>query len=648
MPPGIWRFERESTVKHYLMLIGLLCLASAAAAAEPVRVTSPDGRVTVDFAVKAVGAEQGCLVYSVSYKGKPVILDSRLGLTLKDAPALAAGFEVTGVKRASRAEDWRPPYGEREVVPDRCSEAALDLREKGGAGRRLQLTFRAYDEGAAFCYTIPKQPGLEKVTITTEDTRFALPDGTFCWVTTWAQGPYDRLAPADIKKPAERPLTLELACGLYAAIGEARMVDYARMRLTPAKGEANTLVPSLGSEVVADLPLVTPWRVILVAERPGQLLERNYLLLNLNPPCAIADTSWLKPGKVIREVTLSTAGGKACVDFAAKHNLQYVEFDAGWYGHEYDPKSDATRVSVDPKRNPVNDLNLQAVIDYGKQKGVGILLYVNHLALEKQLDDILPLFEKWGAKGIKYGFVNVGPQKWTAWMHEAVRKSAKHRMMIDIHDEYRPTGFSRTYPNLLTQEGIGGNETMPDATHNVTLPFTRFVAGAADYTICYYSERIKTTHAHQLALAAVYYSPFQFVFWYDRPASYKGEPEIEWFERVPTVWHDTKVVQGEIGRFITVARRSGQEWYVGTLTNVEARTLDVPLGFLDAGRKYAAHLYEDAEPDGKSRTNVRISRCIVDSVTVVRAALRPSGGQAVRLVPATAEDLQKLKPYVAP
>ena len=630
------------------MLVGLMCLATAALAAEPVRVTSPDGRVAVDFAVKNVGAEQGCLVYSVSYKGKPVILDSRLGLTLKDAPPLAAGFEAVKVIRAGRAEEWRRPYGEREVIPDRYNEAVVGLREKGGAGRQLQLTFRAYDEGAAFCYTIPRQPGLEKITVAAEDTRFALPEGSRCWVSTSAQGTYERLSPAEFKKPAERPLPVELPGGLYAAIGEARLVDYARMRLAPAKDTANTLVPSLGGEVAADLPLVTPWRVVFTAERPGQLLEHNYLLMNLNPPCAIADTSWLRPGKVIREVTLTTAGGKACVDFAAKHNIQYVEYDAGWYGAEGDPKSDATRVSVDPKRNPVNDLDLQAVIDYGKKNNVGILLYVNHIALEKQLDDILPLYEKWGAKGIKYGFVNVGPQKWTAWMHEAVRKSAAHHMMIDIHDEYRPTGFSRTYPNLMTQEGIGGNETMPTATHNVTLPFSRFVAGAADYTICYYTDRIKTTHAHQLALAAVYYSPLQFVFWYDKPSAWQGEPEIEWFERVPTVWQDTRVLQGEIGRFITVARRSGQEWYMGTLTNVEARTLDVPLAFLDAGRKYAAHLYEDAAPDPKSRTNVRITRCLVDSATVIRAALRPSGGQAVRLVPATAEDLRTLKPYLAP
>ena len=626
----------------------VLFFAGAAWAAGNVRVASPDGRLAVTFAARDVGAEAGCLVYNVSYQEKPVILDSRLGLVLKDAPPLAAGFEVVGVTRASRAGEWRPPYGEREVIPDRYNEAVVDVREKGGPGRRLQLTLRAYDEGAAFCYTVPKQPGLEGITIAAEATRFALPAETGCWVTPSAQGRYERVPPAGIQRPAERPLTLELPGGLFAAIAEARLVDYARMRLAPAQGEPNTLTPSLGGEVAAALPLVTPWRVVFVAERPGRLLEHDYLLLNLNPPCAVADPSWIRPGKVLREITLTTAGGRACVDFAAKHNLQYVEYDAGWYGPENDEKSDATRVSVDPKRNPKNDLDLQAVLAYARQKNVGILLYVNRRALERQLDDILPLYQQWGVAGLKFGFVNVGPQPWTRWLHEAVAKAARHRLVVDIHDEYRPTGFSRTYPNLLTQEGIGGNETMPTATHNVTLPFTRFVCGAADYTVCYYNDRIKTTHAHQLALAAVFYSPLQFVFWYDQPAAWQGEPEIEWFERVPTVWQDTRVPAGEIGGFITVARRSGQQWYVGTLTNTDARTLDVPLAFLDAGRKYAAHLYEDAEPDGKSRTNVRISRCLVDAATVIRAALRPSGGQAIRLVPAAPEDLRLLSPYRSP
>lgn len=371
------------------------------------------------------------------------------------------------------------------------------------------------------------------------------------------------------------------------------------------------------------------------AERPGDLLEHNYLLLNLNPPCAIEDPSWIKPGKVIREVTLTTRGGKACVDFAAAHGLQYVEYDAGWYGHEYSDEADATTVSVDPKRNPNAELDLREVIRYARSKGIGILVYVNRRALERQLDQILPLYERWGVAGVKYGFVRVGAQQWTRWLHEAVRKAAAHHLIVDVHDAYRPTGVSRTWPNLMTQEGIAGNETMPDATHNTVLPFTRFVCGAGDYTICYYHNRIKTTHAHQLALAVCYYSPLQFVFWYDRPSAYRGEPEIAFFERVPTVWDETRVVAGEIGRFAVIARRSGEEWYVGTITNNAARRLRVPLAFLDAGRTYDAHVYEDARPedDVTTRTQVAIRRRRVGPGTVLEADLLPSGGHAVRLVP---------------
>jgi alpha-glucosidase len=405
------------------------------------------------------------------------------------------------------------------------------------------------------------------------------------------------------------------------------------MRLSLVKGKSYTLASSLAGEVKASTPYTTPWRVIMFADTPGDLLEHNYLLLNLNQPCAIKDTSWIKPGKVIREVTLTTSGGKACVDFAVEHNLQYVEYDAGWYGHEYSNEADATTVSVDPKRSK-GPLDLQAVIDYAQKRGIGIILYVNRRALERQLDEILPLYEKWGVKGVKYGFVQVGSQKWTTWLHEAVRKAAQHHLMVDIHDEYRPTGYSRTYPNLLTQEGIRGNECMPTADENLILPFTRMLAGAGDYTICYYNNRIKTTHAHQLAASVVYYSPWQFLFWYDTPSKYQGEPEIEFFENLPTVWDDTKVINGKIGRYITITRRNGKEWYVASMNGLKEQVLDIPLAFLEEGKKYVAHIYEDAGPGDKSRTHVRIRRSPVDSSTVLRADMSASGGQALRIVPA--------------
>jgi alpha-glucosidase len=350
---------------------------------------------------------------------------------------------------------------------------------------------------------------------------------------------------------------------------------------------------------------------------------------------------------VIREVTLTTVGGKACVDFAVRHNLQFVEFDAGWYGHEYSDEADARTVNVDPKRSP-GPLDLPAVSSYAKERGVGIILYVNRRALERQLDEILPLYQSWGVQGVKYGFVNVGTQEATSWLHAAVWKAAAHRLMVDVHDEYRPTGYSRTYPNLMTQEGIAGDETSPTNRQTLTILFTRMLAGAADNTICYYDDRVdrNASHAYQLAKAVCLYSPWQFLYWYDRPAGSphdKGgaggsqrligdEPELEFFDRVPTVWDDTRVLRGEVGQSAVVARRRGREWFVGCMNADQPRTFRIPLDFLDQGSRYEAHIYRDDETLA-TRTRVRVEQQPVDSQTVLDIVLSAQGGQAMRIVP---------------
>jgi len=610
-----------------------------------ISVKSPDGKVAVSFATKDRDQEKDCLFYNVTYKGDFFIVDSRLGLELKNAPALEADFRVVKVFRKSHDSVYSPVYGERNAIRDYYNEVAIDLIENGKPHRALRLTFRAYNEGIAFRYTFPEQQALGKFVITSENTHFRFADNYEAYEEHGTEGEYKKVFVRDIKPNCERPLTIETGDGPVGCLMEACLDNYARMLLSPAKGQPNTLVSSLSGPVTASPPFSTPWRVIVLGDKPGDLIERNYLILNLNPPCAIEDASWIRPGKVIREVTLSTRGGKACIDFASKHNIQYVEFDAGWYGPENSPESDASTVTPDPRRADKSGLNLPLVISYAKEHGVGILLYVNRRALESQLDRIMPLYEKWGIKGVKFGFVRVGSQDATDFVHRAVRKAARHRLMVDIHDAYRPTGFSRTYPNLMTQEGVRGNEHMPTAEHNVTLPFTRFVAGAADCTICYYNKRIKTTHAHQLATAVVFYSPLQFCFWYDTPSLYRGEKEIEFFEHVPTVWDDTKVIHGRISDYITVARRSGREWCVGSLTDENARELEIPLTFLDNGEKYVAHVYSDAGPEDTTRTHVAINRYIVDFSVIMRARMASSGGQAIRLAPSTPEELTAYPRY---
>jgi len=637
----------HSYILSFSLALGLFNIVGAHDSRAAQVVNSPDGNVVVTFDFKNVAGLESCMVYSISYKDRPIVIDSQLGLAIKDAPALQVGFDIVKVSRVSADNVWSPVYGERKTICDHYNELIVELQESQGPYRRLKLTLRVYNEGVAFCYTLPQQNALKSFIIEAEQTQFRFTGDHSLYAVYSAQGRYSKVRLSELKNNCERPLTLEVDGGPYVSIAEARLVDYARTRLSPDKRQPYTLVSSLDSEVRATTPYTTPWRVLLFGDDPGELLERNYLILNLNEPCAIKDTSWIKPGKVIREVTLTTTGGRACVDFAVEHNLQYVEFDAGWYGHEYSDGADATTVSVDPKRSK-GPLNLHEVIDYAKKPNVGIILYVNRRALERQLDEVLPLYEKWGVKGVKFGFVQVGSQRWTRWLHQAVRKAAKHHLMVDIHDEYRPTGYSRTYPNLMTQEGIRGNECMPSADENLILPFTRMLAGAADYTICYYHNRIKTTHAHQLAASVVYYSPWQFLFWYDTPSKYQGEPEIEFFEHLPTVWADTKVINAEIGKYITIARKSGQEWYVGTMNGFNNRKLNVPLTFLEKDKQCVAHIYSDAGPEDNSRTHVRIERYLVDSSVTLTADLPLSGGQAIRIAPASLEDTRKYKRYPMP
>ena len=624
-------------MKTKLLFLAFFVCATLQVIAKEIKISSPDGNYQM-----RIYDRDGQVYYSVDYSKQPIILESLLGINgnaeWKDGVAVDKSVET------SADVTWKPVYGERNTVRDNYNQSEIDLIRVNNPRQRLNLIVRAYNEGIAFRYRFP---GGEYLHITNEYTEYTMPEDTKAYFTRRAQAVYNLLPLQNWPDECERPLVLELPDGLFALLTEAEMVDYVRTKFILSKDKSNTIIGAMYGAVDHIAPYQTPWRVVMAAEKPGKLIENNDLLLNLNKPCEIADTQWIRPGKVMREVTLSTEGGKALVDFAVKRNLQYIHFDAGWYGPEGSKESDATTVTLDPARNrDPSALNLPEVIAYAKERGIGVMLYVNQRALFQQLDEILPLYKSWGIAGIKFGFVQVGSQFWTAWMHDAVKKCAQYGLMVDIHDEYRPTGFSRTYPNLMTQEGIYGNEEFPDATHNVTLPFTRFTQGAADYTICYYRQQwdkdtksdtgfgltnaklLKTTSAHQLAIAVVYYSPLQFMYWYDRPSESQDEPELEFFDHVPTVWDDTKVIQGEIGKYITIARRSGEDWFVGTMTNTEARKLSISLDFLPAGKTYLAHIYSD-DSKVKTRTKVGIKTMKVTNKSVIIADMPVSGGQAV-------------------
>ncbi len=638
--------------KIVLTLVIASCMFYGKALAGEHVLTSPDG----NYVFRLFDSPEG-LFYTVDYRGERVILPSRLGIRAGIERRVGEMEEVGGIRlspdgevlRTGRDTTWKPLYGERSTVKERYNQFCTGLKNRDNPRMRLQLTVRAYDEGVAFRYDFT---GGEYIRITDEYTTFSLPEDTKAYFTPRAQSRYTLMPLSDWPGESERPLVCVLPGGKYVLLTEAGVVDYVRTKFRLDDETAGTLACAMYGAVDLIAPCSTPWRIVMAAEKPGELIENNDLILNLNPPSEIENPWWLTPGKAMREVTLTTQGAKDVVDFCVKRNLQYVLFDAGWYGPEGSKASDATTITLDPARNPnPNALDLHEAIAYARRHDIKVILYVNQRALAQQLDDILPLYKEWGVSGIKFGFVQVGSQRWTAWMHEAVRKCAAYGLVVDIHDEYRPTGFSRTYPNLLSQEGIYGNEEFPDATTNATLPFTRFTQGPADYTICYYrrdwsgrsrpdtshglvnARFVKNTPAHQLALAAIYYSPLQLLYWYDKPTDCHDEPELEFWDNIPTVWDDTRVVHGEPGEYITIARRSGEEWYVGTITGNEGRTLQLPLDFLDPDRKYTATVYAD-DPKVKTRTQVGIKSVAVNSRTVLDVPLLPSGGQAVRIVPA--------------
>ncbi len=264
-----------------------------------------------------------------------------------------------------------------------------------------------------------------------------------------------------------------------------------------------------------------------------------------------------------------------------------------------------------------------------------MILYVNRRHLERDLDDLLPLYQKWGISGIKFGFVQHGDQKWTRWMHEAIAKCAKYEIMVDVHDEYRMTGWQRTYPNFMTAEGIGGDETRPPNEQALANLFNRMIASPADNTFCYYAGYVNetTSHAAQLAKSICFFSPWQFLFWYDQPSSAKNEPELEFFRHLPTTWDETKVIHGKIGTYAAIARRKGTEWFIGCLNAVESRELKIPLDFLAVGQKFDAYSYYD-DPSVGTRTKVGIKKESVNSKTVLSAPMSKQGGRAFRILPA--------------
>jgi alpha-glucosidase len=652
------------------VLLLSLAPARSACAADELSVASPDGKVVISFTLKS--NPQPYLpgvraYYRVSYGGVPVLTDSPLGLDFEGAPPLDHDFEIAGTDRHSRDDKWTNRFGALREVPDHYNQLRISLREKPVPGRQVDVIFRAYNEVAAFRYFLPQQSVLEKFTLMAENTgfyfardasAFALNMGLF---NTSNEGEYRRTN-LNMIKPASiinLPLLVEIPGGPWVGLLEADLTDYAGMYVGGVPGFENALVSKLSPArermdqvVIGSTPKATPWRVLLINDRPGGLIESNYVLLDLSAPSAITDTSWIVPGKsawdwwsgdfaqnVNFQPGMNTATMEHYIDFAAEHHLEYMLVDAGWSPTR---ENDFTHpISI---LTYVPEVNIPEIIAYGKQKGVKVLLWLHWEALDKQMDEALDVYAKWGAAGIKVDFMNSDTQEMVNFYERLARKTAEHHLVLDYHGAFKPTGLRRTYPNLLTREGVMGLEynkwsdrSTPE--HNVTIPFTRMLAGPMDYTPgCFNNathEQFKarnidpmcqTTRAQQLAMYVVFESPLVMLSGY--PEIYDHTPEMEFLDKVPTVWDETKVVNGEPAQYVTIARRHGSDWFLGAMTNGDPRDLEIPLSFLGAG-EFEAQIFADGADADKVATSVAVSKKPVKAGDKLTIHLAPGGGAAV-------------------
>ena len=589
---------------------------------------SPDKQLWCYIRVKA---DSG-IDYRVVYKGQELVKWSPMGLVLAEADLPGTGVRVTGTSEKITDTTFNWPFGENATIRDHYRQLTISFQQIHDT--RFSIITRVFDHNLAFRYQLALKPGASPVKILKEKTAFVL-DRSY---TAYRHNQESVISPTPInalKNPSDFPLVLA-SPGMFLSINEADNENYTKAVIGKGTQE-NTLSVMFGKDtVIAKANFYTPWRTLSIAESAIALCNNSDLLYKLcNGPATPVNLKQIQPGKLIRDMTLTTKGAMDCIDFAQKMNFQYIMFDAGWYGKGYAAEFD----SSSHPRNVLPTIDMPGVIKYGKEKNIGLILYVNYVGLRKyDMDSSFALYKGWGVKGLKFGFVNGLTQDGISWLMGAVKKAQDYGFIIDVHDNYKPTGLSRTYPAWLTQEGVRGNENNPDAFHNTTLPFTRFLSGAADYTFCYrnqndsfnntlLSKKLQVSKAQQMALTVIFYSPLQSMLWYGRPADYQIPSEIEFFKYIPTTWDKTIHLKGEIGEYISVARKKGGVWFIGTAAGDKPYSTTIKLDFLDKGKKYTAFVYDD---DGKG--GVAIRKKEVDHNSVWNIAIAAKGGQAVRIL----------------
>lgn len=643
----------------------LLAFTARPALSQPLALSSPDGRVTASIAMDA----QNRPIYALSFRGQQLIAPSALGLAFERYQTLSSGMTIQTSSRRSGVDAY-PLFGKASAVRDPYNEMTVTLAETGDQQRRLEVVFRAYDDGFAFRYRVPGQPNLRQLRLAGEVTEFVFPADYPCQAfnvgryTSSHEGEFDpiRASQMRIHHLYSLPVVCETqSAGAAMAFAEADLRDYAGLYLSGREvgdpGLQARLSPRPDDSAIAvrtwvgDEGLETPWRVIMIGDRVADLIPST-LITSLSAP-ARGDYSWVTPGKYAwdwwngptlggRPAPMNDATLRTYIDFASESGLEYMLIDEGWYAGA------GGGAIVLPGANNLetaSGVNIPELVRYAADRKVGLWLWLNWKLLDQNMEQALPLYAKWGIKGIKVDFMDRDDQDMVAFYHRLLEATAENKLMLNLHGAYPPRGLTRTFPHYLTQEGVFGAEynkwtKRVTARHNVNLALTRMLVGPMDYTPGGFrnatpqtfvpeaqTPMVMTTRGHALAMYVVYESPFQGVS--DSPDNYRGQSGFDFVASVPATWDETRAISARLNEHVVLARRRGRDWFVGAMTNEQGRTVSVPLSFLGNGRWTAT-----SWQDGASPMEVVKASSAVRPADTLRLTLAPSGGGVIRISPA--------------
>lgn len=647
------------------LLIGNLSLF----ARKSVQLTSPNGKLKFSLTL-----EKEHPVYDIQYQKQVLVQNSPLSLVF-DNGAFGEGLKINKPVFSTKEETYELIVGKSKTVHSLSKEVIIPLEETTAPSRKINLVVRAFNDGIAFRYEFPEQPNWKSYVMYDENTTFNVVNNPkflgmyLLSYQTSHEATYSHVNYEEIKEQnlMDMPALFEFPNHIFMAITEAAVRDYAGMYLWKENGLLQgKLSPKLNQErikVEASLPHQSPWRVFMISDQVGDLIESD-LLTNLNEPCKIEDTSWIKPGKTTftwwnGNVTPDTTflGGnnfptnKYYIDFAARNGLDYHSVygyaeqpwytdDGPWFGFPGE-NSDITK--------PVSSLNMQEICDYAKSQGIQIHLWTNWKPLYAKIDEAFALFEKWGVVGMMIDFMDRDDQEMIRIQEEFLAKAAKHHLFVQFHGSSKPSGLHRTYPNEFTREGTLNYENfkgsmVTTADHDISMPFTRLLAGATDYHLGGFralprdkfkiqqsNPYVTSTRCHMLAMYVVLESYLGMIC--DTPAAYEGQPGFEFLQNVPTTWDKTVVPNASVNEYVTVARKHGEDWYVGAINNSQARNVEMLLDFLGKGN-YKVTLYKDAKDTDTNPNHLVKETLTVTAKDKILLPLASDGGAALHIQPA--------------